>query len=682
MSILSGFDAVVELGVGIIEEKLRAISIGGNPLDAPTEILVGDTNQGADLIILDPIGIALSVGTNGITISVSFDDSTVYFEGNAVRPLKGALTIKGEIDQVPANPNDSTSTLQDIGLIVRSVSVAWDSGSSTQGALAGLSSDERSKLEGGLSLLTMTTINENAPHAGLTFNTDETRNGLLGTFGLRFRSVQVQNIDAQTIGLFCVALLDTTAPASITRTEAGIVGKSGAAVSLSQATFQQLVFCPGVAQSLMAAFDPKTETADQYADQVSANMPSICGKGDYVPISGALKLVNVDPTFETGHIKLSGQAVRGKAGDVFCFRAVADFNTDIYMTVKNGAVSMTLIPDPPNINAYVEVSWFCFLLYFAAAFVTPITGAITIFLIVVGECLTNTLAPQLVKKPLDLNQTEQVGFDSFTLKSVDIVPDRLTLHGNVAAAQPVEHDPRGVVLQITHEEATNKEQVGSGIYHYPGSVVCPPKDYAYNEFTQDDVLTLQATPHLMGSDPSIEWTVGGLPLTDTKGTLTLEVPATIPQPGDLPGKDTVSLGMQTTTVDYEFTNPTTIQLTGHGDFDYAVDVAVEYTSLGGFTASDNLFAVFTNHLIEMLDNYDQDMAACALATRLTVDKLRTKVQSIPLGGDPLGYREAIQVVREAVLTNKVGAAETLAALSQTVGLRVFSDVLSLREEEE
>ncbi len=401
MSILAGFDAVVELGVGIIENKLRAVSIGGNPLDPPTEIQVGDTTQGADLIILDPIGISLSVGTNGVTISVPFEDSTVYFGGQAVHPLKGVLTIVGEIDQVQADPNDPTSTLQDIGLIVRAVSVSWDAGASTQNALSALTAEQKSQMEGGLSLVTLATINENAPRAGLTFNTDDTRNGLLGTFGLRFRSVQVQNIDAQTIGLFCVALLDTTPPASISRTEAGIVGTSGAAVSVSQATFQQLVFCPGVAQSLMAAFDPKTQTADQYADMVSANMPSICGKGDYVPISGSLKLVNVDPTFETGHIKLSGQAVRGKAGDVFCFRAVADFNTDIYMSIKGGVVAMTLMPDPPNINAYVEVSWFCFLLYFAAAFVTPITAAITIFLVVVGECLTNVLAPQFVHKPLD-----------------------------------------------------------------------------------------------------------------------------------------------------------------------------------------------------------------------------------------------------------------------------------------
>ncbi len=124
--------------------------------------------------------------------------------------------------------------------------------------------------------------------------------------------------------------------------------------------------------------------------------------------------------------------------------------------------------------------------------------------------------------------------------------------------------------------------------------------------------------------------------------------------------------MQTTTVDYELTSPTVLQLTGHGDFDYSVDVAVQYTSLGGFTASDNLFAIFTNHLIEMGDNYDDDMAACALASRLIVNKLRTKVQSVPLGGDPLGYLEAIQVLRGAVLENKVGAAETLAAFSQAM----------------
>ena len=95
-------------------------------------------------------------------------------------------------------------------------------------------------------------------------------------------------------------------------------------------------------------------------------------------------------------------------------------------------------------------------------------------------------------------------------------------------------------MEISSEHPENVTEVGTGTYHFPGSVVCKAKDYPYAEYTQQDVLTISASEHLMGSAPSFSWTVAGEAITDISGTLTVAVPATILQPGDLPGKNTES----------------------------------------------------------------------------------------------------------------------------------------------
>ncbi|TAM82483.1 MAG: hypothetical protein EPN47_07415 [Acidobacteria bacterium] len=676
MSILAGFDAVIELSRGILLDQIRQISIGGNALDAPTEIQFGDTSLGADVIILDPIQVTLTPGTNQITITIAFDDSTVYYKAQTIRPLKGMLTLSGTIDVVVV---DSSSNLNDIGLVLPAsgVLLAWDSGAYTQAALGQLSLSDRASLDAGIPLMVSSILASNSPRAHLNFNTDNSRNGLLGTSGLRFRSVTVQNIDANTIGVFCVALLQTQAPASINRTEPGLVGGTGACVSLSPNAFQQLVFCPGVASSLMSKFDPKTETADQYAALVNSNMPPLCGSGQYVPLQQALKLVQLQTALQNGSIQLTGRAVRGLAGDVYCFRAVADFSSNLYLSVVNGAVQFKMNPDPPTIDAHLDVSWFCILLYFVAAVLaSPITAAITIVLLSVAEFLTNVIAPMLVTKPLNINQTEQVGLSAFALKSVSVLTERLTLFGIVPSSPPSENAQRSVGLQVAKEEETNEIQIGSGVYHYPGSMVCKAKDYHYVEYTYEDVITLSATAHLMGTAPRFNWTIEGVPLMAASGTLNVKVPATIPQPGDLPGKDTGSLGVQSTTVDYVLADSTTLVLTGHGGFNFSVNVAVECQSLTGFTSSDNLFATFTNCVIKMADNYDADMAACALASRLVIGRLRTSPQGVPMGGDPPNYGEAVEILRQAISENKVGAMEALITGSRVFGSRIFNDVLA------
>lgn len=690
MSILAGFDAVIELGVDIIADKLRHVSIGGILLDPPTEIQVGDTTNGADILILDPIAIALTVGTDEITATVHFEDSTIYFNGQTVRPLKGIFTIAGTIGPALVASSDPTSTLNDLFLHVPTpvnggVALQWDSGTLTQSALGGLNSSDKANLESGLKAAIWEAISENSPRAQLNFNLDATRDGLLGKFGLRFRSVLVQNIDANTIGVFCTLLESTTAPATVVRSEPGLVGKVGAAMSLSQATFCKLVYCPSLAEKFIAPWDPTKQAADDFAANVASGMPSACGNGDFVtltsippvPVLGPVSLKEIGATFQDGSILISGELVAGVASNDYCWRIAVDFWTNAELSVHNGAVHIQLDPDPPNTSSYVDINWYCVPLWLPVFAVVEATT----FVIIpgAGYALTNDITSMLVSKfvnkPLDLNQTEQVGLDGIYLVNVTVKPDRLTLNGIVSMPPPPEPQARGVTLQVTNEQPQNMTEVGSGTYHYPGSMVCQAKDYPYTEYSQEDVLTLSATATLMGSDPSFTWSVAGNQLTGSSGTLTVTVPATIPQPGDLPGKDTASLGMQTTTVDYQVKSPTELVLVGHGGFDYSVDVAVQCTSLGGFVSSDNLFAPFTNHVMQMGGNYDQDMAACALASRLLVNKLRTRPHVGPVGGDPPNYGDTVQILGEAIRQNKPGATEMLIALNKVFGHKLIGDVM-------
>lgn len=688
MSILAGFDAVIELGVDIIADKLRNVSIGGILLDPPTEIQLGDTTNGADILILDPIAIALTVGTDGITATVPFQDSTIYYNGQTVRPLKGAFTITGIIGPEGVASSDPTSTLNDLFLHVPppvsgGVDLKWDSGAQTQSALGGLNPTDRANLESSVKEAVWLAIDENSPRAQLNFNLDDTRDGLLGKFGLRFRSVTVQNIDANTIGVFCMLLLSSTQPAAVVRHEPGLAG-IGAAMSLSEAAFCKLVFSPSIAETDIAPWDKK-QPPDDFLAGVAAGVPSPCDNGDFitltsippVPVLGPVSLKQIAATFQDGSLLISGELVAGVASNDYCWRVAIDFWTNADLSVHNGAVQTKLDPDPPNTSSHIDINWYCVPLWLPVFAVVEATT----FVIVPGagyalaNDITSMLVAKFANKPLNMNQTEQVGIDGLELLNVVVKPDRLTLLGIVSTPPPSEPQVRGVTLQVTNEQPQNMTEVGSGTYHYPGSMVCKAQDYPYTEYSQEDVLTLSATATLMGSDPSFTWSVAGNLLTGSSGTLTVTVPATIPQPGDLPGKDTVGLGMQTTTVDYQVKSPTELVLVGHGGFDYSVDVAVQCTSLGGFVSSDNLFASFTNRVMDMGGNYDQAMAACALASRLLVNKLRTRPHVGPVGGDPPNYGDTVQILGEAIRQNKPGATEMLIALNKVFGNQLIGDVL-------
>ncbi len=522
-------------------------------------------------------------------------------------------------------------------------------------------------------------ITESRPSAGISYNEDASRDGLLGKSGFRFRSLTVQNIDSKTVGLFCMLLLANETPTSVIRTEPGLPGVSGAALSMSGETFQQLIFCPGVAESLVQKFDPTTQTPDQFAALVHSKMPPACGSVDDVPISGGLKLTNLLTALENGYVQVNGTAIQGKT-DVYCFRLVANFSTQLTFTVKNGAIQAQMTPNPPKIDSYVDVSWFCALLYFVAALVaSPITAILAVWILFTVEWIAFTFAPVFAPAlNVGLGQNEQVGLSGFNLLAIDVLQDRLTLMGKVETSPPQPTTPpRSVVLAITSTETNNTTAIGSGTYDYPGSKFCPPHPYPYTEYTDEEQVTLKATPYFMGANPTFKWTVEGVPATATKGTLSLNVGASIPQPGDL----TLNLGVQPTTVSYMFLDPMTLQLTGEGAFNYSVNVAVECDSKTNFAATDNLFVSFTNHTIQMGDGFEQDMEKCRMASKLAINLMRTTPQAVPRGGDGPDYEQTVQILREAVTQRKAGIQEEIVEGIRVYGNKLIDDMLKGSDEQ-
>lgn len=672
MTILAGFDLVLEINSKVIEDAIASTPFGGTTLSPPAEVVVGDTTNGIDAILLDPVTFSLGAGTNGISISIPFDETTVYYNGQAVGPVKGVLQLNGTIDQFET---ESTNKLFDIGLLLppTGVSIDWDSGSYTQNALGTLSSSDRASMESNIKTATWLAISNNKPSAGISFNEDDSKDGLLGKTGLRFRSVTVQNINSTTIGLFCMMLVANDTPSSVVRSDPGLPGPLGAAMSLSGACFQKLIFCPAITESLVSKFDPSTQTPDQFAAIVNSQMPSGCGTADYVPLSGGLKLTNISSSLETGYVQVNGTAIQGKT-DVYCFRLVANFDTQLSFSVSKGAISASINPNPPHIVSYVDVSWFCFLLYFAAALAaSPITALLAIWILISVEWLAFTFVPVLAPGlNVGLGATEQVGLNGFTLSSIDVLPERFTLLGTVAVkARPAPGPVRGIVLALTNDITTDQQQIGGGTYHFPGSKFCKAKDYSYTESTDEEQITYTATPHFLGQNPSYKWTLGGVLLTGTSGEVALSVAAAIPEPGDL----TMNLGFQNTTVSYLFTNSLTVPLTGQGAFNYGVTVQVEADTTTGFVATDSAMAVFTNHTIQMLDDWDSDMAKCKMASEMAINLLRTIPQAIPRGGDGPDYMETVQVLREAVLQGRAGAQEGVMEGVRVYGSQLIEDIL-------
>ena len=107
MTLLAGFDMVIEISRSALEGLIGSASLGGQSLTPPTEMHQASGPNSIDLMVLQPLSLSLSPGaTNWATIDIPFEDSTFTLSGTTLGPVKGTLSIAGFFEMLTVNGTD------------------------------------------------------------------------------------------------------------------------------------------------------------------------------------------------------------------------------------------------------------------------------------------------------------------------------------------------------------------------------------------------------------------------------------------------------------------------------------------------------------------------------------------------------------------------------------------------
>jgi hypothetical protein len=659
MSLLAGYDVVVEIARIALLRYIQASTVGGQALTAPTEITQGDLgSNGVDLIVLEDIDITLDpTQENWATIVVPFEDSMFAFKGTVLGPVKGTLRIHGffGLDDAPGADKTVPLHVKQMAFFVKAVTHSFDEtvaySAQALSALTGRPTFEQDmNVDLGLQLASVPL------YAGPTWLIDDTQNG---TIGGRFCQLKIAAIGDQAIGLFGILLSRNKGQGDTTQKSGSAITKGeNLAVSLAPNAFHDLVFCPNQAGAQAALLAKQPSKLAQYLDN---NLPPDCGSASRFLMSDGNWLTGTSIAFDANVIHVNGSISHGKQG-AYCFRIGGTFTTDLSFTVASGAIQPKLNPNPVATSLSLDVSWYCALLWIIGAL---IGGAISLLVVsiaaTIAVTIVNVLVSSVKQKETDVSPI-QIGFANIQFTNpVTITTEGLTLHGWLPTPAVQASAGRTATMNVS---VTNPNQtvVKNGIYHYPGNVECKAKDFAYTEIHQDQVMVCTAQVTLLSRPRTFVWTIDDNPpvtLTGNSGTVTIHPNLELPQPA----ASNQLLGPHPVQVSYVIsTDGSVLTVTDKNQYIYVLKISYDCTDKSGTKLSYWDGTIVDGDSIRFGSDYYEYVTLCSLALRILISKIRTLPQGVPRDGDPAGLSEnqVIQVLRAGVLE---GAPETNSALS-------------------
>ena len=342
MTLLAGFDMVIEISRSALEGLIGSASLGGQSLTPPTEMHQASGPNSIDLMVLQPLSLSLSPGaTNWATIDIPFEDSTFTLSGTTLGPVKGTLSIAGFFEMLTVNGTDPNKPpfAQQVAFFPKAVTHSFDTTVAySANALNALA--DRTKFEQTIDADLSVALAGNPLPAGPMWMIDPTQNGSLGG---RFCDVTVDVIGTESIGLFGILLAFNEGSGDSTQATSVLGAGESVAVRLSPRAFHDLVWCPQWAGAAAAALADQPAKLAQF---VAQNAPPDCGSGE-LPLSGGTTLSGTSIQFEDGFIHMSGNVFRGNEG-AYCFRVDVSFQTDLSFEIQNGKLQPNLSPNPPK----------------------------------------------------------------------------------------------------------------------------------------------------------------------------------------------------------------------------------------------------------------------------------------------------------------------------------------------
>jgi hypothetical protein len=663
MSLMAGFDIVIEVSRATLLNLIKAnLQLQGVPLAPPFQIDIPIVDAGqagtANLIVTD-VKLSLNGGTDTVTVTLVFEDTTISIGAQTISALDGTIDIRASVQIVPTGGAHQ----QSIGVNFGQATAPVNFSPHAKGVIAqklkgsGLGEGQFEDLANQAVITFVHSLGIVVLQANARFTVVPGTDGLLAP--LQFEKLStVRCIGDQALAIFGILLAandangdaaqkTTTAIKNATLQSADI--GHDICVSISPEAFRQLIFCPDTVREFVRD-ETKTSTPAGLKAAI-ATLPSCCGSAGSVEDNHGVQFTRICDTFADGHINIDGNFQ--KSG--FCYDATGSFHNEITLAISGTTITASISQDKPNINISMpflcQAAWA--LLNVLSIFIGSEIGRIVSR--VLSSIASHSEDPRQPPPPVNLT-----GFANARFDDLATTLEGLSMNGNVPVRVPA--SPFERKIEIQGAVSTNSSApISNGIYNYQGSPDCAAKSFPYIEVSQQQSGVFHAIPTLMGRPLKIEWfleiykgiwgfntapeLISRVALDQSNGLARLTSDVRFPLP--LPGGAGVT--GRTVEIGYSVNNDVVTLTNTSTDGNYNITLHVKATDPASHVVENVIGVAFTGVAVQIGGGFDDYMRLCQIASRNRISKIRTIPQSIPLGGDP-GSLENLAELTQLILS--------------------------------
>jgi len=404
-------------------------------------------------------------------------------------------------------------------------------------------------------------------------------------------------------------------------------------------------------------------------------IPPPCGEGTLTlsttpPVNAWVD--NLTFTFENGYIQVDA-TFKAHAP---CF-SIEDgtLQEKVYLSVSGQKVTGYYLPKTPSPQYTIDMEWWCAL---AAGLLAPVFKAITQSILdgIISGFMNKETLPTIggvIPTPGD------VSWDSLKITTEGIMfegTSSVTVYAN-----PVESK----IWFDEKDTALNVQDLGSGVYHFPGTIACKAQDFTYEHYQQDESIELLAKSTMLIEPVSYEWVLEGQTI---KGSGVAEF--TTPVQEALPPPNGTWLSPQEVEVSYgegwsfiykwKGINQTARMVLGTRahDLNYSATMQLQATDATGRKFS----YLGTVHVVGDVAQFGQDyydfMSKCEIATIITLSKIRYRPQRFINDGRGVTNEKVVSIIKEALATGDPTAGTMLKVFTASRGAAALAPVFSTR----
>lgn len=451
--------------------------------------------------------------------------------------------------------------------------------------------------------------------------------------------------------------------------------KNSFSLGFSADVLRQNLLCRGIFEpqerdpSVGGGFGPLTEAERN-------SLPPTCGVATLKRIREdyTAEITHVSFDFHEGYIQITGSFTAENG----CWEIDdGGFSQKVKLRIEGGRLIPTLEPPTPTITGEIDIAWYCILgLAFFQLFLNglPFVGLglnVFDFISLSGTNLPGAQTPQM---PI-------MTFSNIRWTDVRITPEGLIFTGDRAG---------GVVWQKVTPSARIRTAQDAQDYHATGGgfatvqpLMCPPKEFQYVQFVQDDRYRLSVERQGLFEPVEYLWSINGEALPSL-GKSTLKyvgtVEATVPPPNgtQIPGhmiELSYSLG---THLPGDIPRGTNDVLTLHArrqDLNYDIRVEVRITDAIGSTFYDAANLRMVGDISKFGTDYYEYLNQCLTAATKMVDMKWRESRTPRLGEPQENLTNLLDIVVQRIHEGDPAATSMVPGLMKSLGVEAVTKAL-------